>query len=128
MPFHCELDRESQVLCTAFDGSFTFGDFLASGEETRRHITDKITAVIWDYTEVTSFDVSTAEIRQMAAMPSPYPAGIPSIAVAPTDYVYGMFRMFQILSEATRPHLGVVRTREDAYRMLGIARMNFDRV
>ena len=129
MSYRLEFDKDNKVLCTAFEGQLSFADFLPSEVETRRYIQEKTpVAGIWDYSEVTSFDVSPIEVRQMAKMPPIYPPGVPRFAIAPSDYVYRMFRMFQILGEENRPDLQVVRTRKEAYKILGFQGMNFERI
>jgi hypothetical protein len=40
------------------------------------------------------------------------------VIVASQDYLFGMMRMFQILTEASRPDLNVVRTLDEAHRLL----------
>jgi hypothetical protein len=85
-------------------------------------------AGIWDFSEVTSFALSSPEVHQMAQTPPFYPPGIPRFVITPSDYMYGMFRMFQILGEANYPGLQVVRTGEEAFRILGIHGMKFERI
>ena len=47
------------------------------------------------------------------------------VFVAPSDFIYGSIRRFQILSEKTRQNLHVVRTMQDAYKLLGIESPKF---
>ena len=44
----------------------------------------------------------------------------PRIIIAPQTYAYGLLRMFQGLSERTRPLLQIVHTVEEALSALGI--------
>jgi hypothetical protein len=81
---------------------------------------------IFDFSPVTEFEVSTSAIRQLAAAPPAFPPGSIRILVIPKDYIYGLARMFQILGEKTRPELQVVRTLEDAYRLLKVESPAFD--
>jgi hypothetical protein len=48
------------------------------------------------------------------------------VFVAPTPHIYGMARMFEILGEATRPNLHVVRTLEEAYKVLNVQEPQFE--
>ena len=50
------------------------------------------------------------------------------VFVAPKDLIYGMARMFQILGEATRPDLPVVRTMDEAYSLLQVESPEFSPV
>jgi hypothetical protein len=47
------------------------------------------------------------------------------VFVAPSDFIYGSIRMFQILPEKTRKSLHVVRTMQDAYKLLGVESPQF---
>jgi hypothetical protein len=75
---------------------------------------------ILDFSGVTDFEVSSEAIRQLAAAPPALPAGYMRVLVIPQIFIYGLARMFQILGEKNRPELQVVRTLEEAYRLLGV--------
>jgi hypothetical protein len=129
MSHHFEFDRDNKVFCTSYEEELSLADFLSVGEETRRRILDmNPVAGMSDFSEVTSFALSSAEVRQMAETPPVYPPGIPRFVVAPRDYIYGMARMFQMFAEVNRPELQVVRTRLEAYKILGLQGMNFERM
>jgi hypothetical protein len=50
----------------------------------------------------------------------------PNIIVAPQTDAFGLTRMFQTLGERARPNLQVVRTLDDALRVLGIQSPHFE--
>jgi hypothetical protein len=50
---------------------------------------------------------------------------VPRIIVAPTPYLFGMSRMFQILGESKRPMLQVLSSTDEAYAQLDIAKPEF---
>lgn len=75
---------------------------------------------ITDFTEVTQFNISTNQIREVAETQSPL-AESKRVMVAPSDVAYGTSRMFQALAWHTRPNITVVRTLAEAYQVLGIA-------
>ena len=80
---------------------------------------------IIDFSKVTDFHVSSETVRQVAAAPTALPAQYLRVIVIPSDFIYGMGRMFQILSEKTRPELHVVRTMDEAYRLLHVESPEF---
>lgn len=43
----------------------------------------------------------------------------------PKNFIYGLARMFQILTEDTRPELQVVRTMDEAFRLLEVKSPEF---
>jgi hypothetical protein len=80
---------------------------------------------IWDFSRVTQFDVSTEAIREIAQKPPIVPSGYMRVLVAPQDFLYGLTRMFQILSERNHPDLHVVRTMDEAYTLLRVKSPEF---
>jgi hypothetical protein len=80
---------------------------------------------IADVTQVTHFDVSSYALRQLAETPPAIPPEQMRIFLAPTTFVYGMARMFQMLGERTRPNLHIARTLDEAYRLLQVESPEF---
>lgn len=80
---------------------------------------------ILDFSHVTEFEVSSDAIRQVAAAAPVFPPGHMRIMVIPQTFIYGLARMFQILTESTRPELHVVRTMEEAYSLLDVESPDF---
>ena len=82
---------------------------------------------LMDFSGVTSFDVSSETIRQLAhqapALPDP---ALPRVVIAPSGLTYGLLRMFQAVGGSTRPNLQVVRTQEEAYELLGLQAPRFE--
>lgn len=73
---------------------------------------------IVDVSGVTRHNVSTSLITTMARRHSPDLST--RVFVAPKDVAYGTARMFQTLSESTRKNIHVVRTMQEAYKVLGV--------
>jgi hypothetical protein len=97
----------------------TAGKYLASHPPCRG---------ITDFSGVTEFEVSSSTIRDLAQTPPAFPPGYMRIVVAPKDHVYGMARMFQIVGADTRSDLHVVRTMDEAYRLLQVKSPEFSPV
>lgn len=79
--------------------------------------------VILDLSPVTEFAVSSDAIRRVAATPVPRRSAEDVwILVIQKDVIYGLTRMFQILTETTGNYceLQVVRTLDEAYRLLRV--------
>jgi hypothetical protein len=82
--------------------------------------------MIIDLSEVTKFDVSPQTIHELAEyQPTVKDPSVPRIIVAPTPYLFGMSRMFQILGESKRPMLQVLSSADEAYAQLDIAKPEF---
>jgi hypothetical protein len=69
-------------------------------------------------TGVTAFDVDSQVIRRLALLPPNFPDPIFKAIVAPTDFLFGMMRMFQIAGSETRQQLQIVRTMNEALTLL----------
>jgi hypothetical protein len=81
---------------------------------------------IVDLSGLTHFNVSTSTIMKLAMSHSP---DLPTrVYVATKDVVYGSTRMFQALSENTRKNVHVVRTLDEAYKLLGVESPKFTSV
>jgi hypothetical protein len=88
----------------------------------------KPVAGISDFTAVTKFNVTSDQIRRAAMQPSPYPEETPRFMVAPTDHLFGMARMYELVADRPEAMLKVVRTREAALAALGVKNAKFERV
>jgi hypothetical protein len=80
---------------------------------------------ITDVSGVTKSKVSSNAIQSLARSAPAIPKGYIRVMVVPQDYIYGMMRMFQILSEITRPDFHVVRTLDEAYNLLEVESPEF---
>ena len=129
MGFVMEFDAKNNVLRGALEGRVTDAILLDCYETAARYTASHPPCRgIWDFSQVTNFDVSSDAIRQMAGRSPIIPGGYMRVLVVPQDLLYGMMRMFQILSEKTRPELRVVRTMDEAYRLLLIESPEFSPV
>jgi hypothetical protein len=127
--YQLEFDNDNKVLCTVFEGRYSFADFLSSGEATHRLIMEKNpVARIWDFSKVTHFDIRSVDIYKLADTFPIYPPGVSRFVVASSDYVYGRLRMWRGLGENISPELQVVRTRKEAYQILGLPGMKLERI
>ncbi len=130
MGFFLEFDAANNTVKLTFEATVTtmdigggaysaLRDFVASGFSCRG---------IADFSQVTTVEAPGSMIRNRAKLPPAMPGGELFIIVAPRDHVYGLSRMFAMMAEHTRPHVHVVRTLDEAYRMLGITTPQFRRV
>jgi hypothetical protein len=67
-----------------------------------------------DFSGVEIFEVSIGFIHQLARTPPAIPVGRPRVLIAPRPDIYGMSRMFQILSDYMNDELNVVRALDEA--------------
>lgn len=121
-----EFDAKHNILRGTLDGRMTGAILLDFYAKTVKYMASRPPCHgILDFTAVTEFEVSSRAIREVAAAPPAFPAGYTRVLVIPRDYIYGLARMFQILTERTRPELQVVRTMDEAYRLLKVESPEF---
>jgi hypothetical protein len=119
MSFVMEFDPKNNILRGILEGRVTDAILLDSYAAAARYATSHPPCRgLLDCSKVTEFEVSTDTIREVAEKPPIIPTGYMRVIVASQDYLFGMMRMFQILSEASRPDLHVVRTIDEAERLL----------
>jgi hypothetical protein len=115
------LDERHRVLYIRFAGVVTDDVLLRSFQRVREWFAIHGHASnITDFSEVDSFQVTEAAVRQLAERPPLVPDNYLRVVVAPQDEAYGMARMFEMLGSETRNHVYVVRTHREAFRIVGV--------
>jgi len=129
MDFRFEFDAQNKILLSRFEGRLTDESAAEFYEAAWKHATaNDAHAGIVDFSSTTEFAVSSEMIRQLARHKPALPNAIrrPRVIVAPQTHAFGLFRMFQITGEHTRPLLQVVRTMEEAFAALGVQAPHFE--
>ncbi len=126
MAFVIEFDARNNILRARLEGRVTDAILLDAYTIMARYaVSHSGCRGIADISGVTEFDVSISAVRQLAKAPPAIPAPYMRVFVAPQAHVYGMARMFQVLGEETRPNLHIVRTLDEAYRLLQVEAPEF---
>lgn len=121
-----EFDSRNNILRGTLEGSMTGARLLEFYTAATKFMASHPPCRgILDFSHVTEFEVSSDAIRQVAAAAPVFPPGHMRIMVIPQTFIYGLARMFQILTESTRPELHVVRTMEEAYSLLDVESPDF---
>jgi hypothetical protein len=128
MGLSIEYDKVNKVLLVRLGGSLT-DDSPADIAETVQKCSaaTDARAFITDVSSVTDFTVSTECLRRLAKQE---PALVevaqrPNVIVASQAHAFGLARMFQTMGERTRPHLHVVHSMSEAFRVLEILSPHF---
>jgi hypothetical protein len=126
-----EYDAENKILLATIEGPLTAAVLVelqeAAGKWARSSNAELEVGIV-DISRVTKVEISSDEIRDVARRPMPLPSKVLRIGVAPKDLLYGLVRMFQLLTESTRPNFQNVRTLEEAYRLINVEAPQFERV
>jgi|SRR5208337_2570638 len=129
MAFVLEFDARNGILRVRLEGRVTDAILLDCYGTTAKYVASHPPCRgIVDVSAVTKFDVSSTAIRQLTKIPPAFPAASMRIFVAPQPHVFGMARMFQMLSEESRPHLHIVHTLDEAYSLLEVEAPEFSPV
>jgi hypothetical protein len=130
MPYYFDFDPKNRILRGRFQGRVTdellreyYG--IAGGYFERTAARAGIT----DLSGVTSFEVSSQLIRELASSP---PAILdqefPRFIVAASPPIFGTARMFELAGQDTRPNLHVVRTMKEVCVILGVLDPKFEAI
>ena len=127
---HFEYDDTHKVLAVRAVGEMDDEIFKACYSTVGRLVQElEVRAAFFDLTNVRRFTVSAATIRHVSTLSPVLPDPTPRCVIASQDHIYGMVRMFQIVSIRGRDNLHVFRTQKDAYEALGLtAAAEFHRV
>jgi hypothetical protein len=121
VPTSLLIDKTSRIVYSTFHGRVTDEDLLSQIEAIRKHpdFSPDLREVV-DFSGVVAFAASANTVTRIASQESLYHRNARRIIVASEDLVFGLARMFQMRGEDKRPNLEVVRTLDEAKRLLGI--------
>ena len=128
MSYHFEFDSRNRLLLAVAYGRVDDTELreLYFGILKRKDEHDALTGIL-DLSGVTDFDVRSETIRGLANMAPNFQDPALRAVVAPTDFLFGMARMFQSRGAATREQLCIVRSLNEALGLLGVASPQFQR-
>ena len=87
-----------------------------------------VEGVITDFSQVTGSDFSVGFLRRLADSKPVIAPGKPSVIVAPQPVMFGMARVFQNLRERDGADNVVVRSIQEALKLMGLEGCEFKRV
>ncbi len=128
MAFRFEFDPMNKILLVRLEGRLT-DELLAEAYETAQKyaVATDASAGIWDTSSVTEFAVSSEILRSLASRePIIADPTRPRVVVASKTVAFGLFRMFQLTGERTRPLLTVVHTMDEALAVIGVPSPQFE--
>lgn len=129
MPYSFHFDAENGIVLARFTGALSDEEFTQFFRVGGRKVvaTVDFRSMIIDFSELTSFDVSTETMRTIA-WEEPIDADIsrPRVIIATEPHIYGLCRIYASHGEDTRPNLHVVRSLEHAYAILSVINPKFE--
>jgi hypothetical protein len=126
VPCRYEIDRANQVLRMVFEGALT-DTVLREYYHSAAAIVASVNCVTYiaDFSTVTSVEITSEAVQELAHSPMILADPTPRALIAVSDYLYGMARMFQMLSEK-REMMYVVRSMSEALKVLGLSDLHFE--
>ena len=120
MPYALQILPTLRLTLTRVDGTLSSDD-LRRHELELQHAPDFVPDLrqLIDFRQLTSLEVTARDIRD-AASAQPFTGGAMRVFVITTDELFGMARMYQILTEDTPHDLHLVRDIDEAFSLLGI--------
>ena len=126
MPFRFESDELHRIIRIVFEGPCTDDDMLeayyALGLLLERN---SPASVIIDYTDVTDIRISTEAVREYSYRLPTVDTDDFLIAVAPQPIMYGIARMFEVITAETRANMHVVHSMKEALALMGVSSAPF---
>jgi len=128
MPHHFRFSQEHRILLTVMEGNIDGTEIEIIDQEMRARIArTQPSAGISDLTAVKTFNVPNHILHKAAIRePPPFPAQTRRFIVAPSDFLYGMMRMYELIANRGEGKLMVVRRIEDALGSLGASNVRFE--
>ncbi len=122
MPAELKLDHTKRVVRTRAWDIVTAGDLYALSSQVRGLFADGTIDAAWselvDFREVTRMDFVPVEAVRALAQSNPWPKESRRVILAPVAVVFGMSRMYQLLSASDDDAIAVVRTEAEALEFL----------
>jgi len=125
-----DFDPINRILRSTFQGRVTDKDVL-NDQRMMLLLTgflDPLGAIV-DLSDADPFEATPDGLRHLAKLPPAMPKADRScVVVAPSDYIFGLVRIFEIEGGATRPNLHVVRSTDEAYGILALWEPRFEEI
>ncbi len=129
MAYYFEFDSSHGILRCRHEGDVTDESLKECYEVAGRYAAFTNPGVaIMDFSSVSSLNVSSQTVRDLAHRLPGMPGSLPRFLVVPSTYMYGLARMFQQYGSETRPEVHVVRSVDEAYTFLGVREPQFEPV
>ncbi len=122
MPAECELDFTNRVVRTRGWDLVTAGDLFALSTRIETLLADGTIDAGWrelvDFRQVTRTEFIPTEAVRELARSNPWPKSARRVIVAPVNVVFGVSRMYQLLTASGDAQIAVVRTEAEALEFL----------
>jgi hypothetical protein len=113
------IDVKRRLVVITFAGENTEEEIIGLGSKIESHPDfDPSFSEIIDCRAISTVGVSTAGVGRLARRKGIFDPASLHVIVAPRDHIFGIARMGQALADQTVPNIVVVRTMDEAYKIL----------
>src|SRR6185369_10228667 len=129
MPYYYEFDDTHRILLAIQYGHVDDNEAREMYLDMRRRKDEgqALTGIL-DLTPVTNFEVSTQTVCELAYLPPNFTDPTLRAVVAPTDFLFGIARMFQMTGSDGREELHIVRTLDEALTLMDAKEAQFHKL
>jgi hypothetical protein len=121
MSVHVDIDTNRKLVIVTYTGEISEAEAFGAARLERSHPDfDSSFSEICDLSGVTGDVVSSFAVEQLARRQSIFSRTSRHVVVAPQPHVFGRARMAEVYAEELKPHVIVVRTVNEAYKVLGL--------
>jgi len=121
------IDVNQRLVVTTFFGEINEAEILGHASRVRSHSDfDPSFAELVDFSGVTGGSVSLSTIQAAASRESIFNPASMHVVIAPRDVVFGLARMSEVYAEKTKPNFVVVRTIDEARKLLRLEKTGLD--
>jgi hypothetical protein len=115
------IDVERRLVVTTFAGENSEEEIIGLASKIQSHPDfDPSFSEIIDCRAISTVGISTAGVGRIARRKNIFDPASLHVIVAPQDHIFGLARMGQALADQTVPNIVVVRTMEEAYKLLNL--------
>ena len=114
------IDVEQRLVVSTFFGEIGDAEILDHSSSIRSHPDfDPSFSELLDFSGITGGSpIATSTIQELAQRESIFNPASLHVIVAPQDFIFGLARMAEVFGQKTKPNLVVVRTVEEARKIL----------
>lgn len=117
------IDVKQRLVVVTFPAETTEEEIIDLASRIRSHPDfDPSFSEIVDCSAASGAGISSAAIERISRRENIFDRTSLHVIVAPRDHVFGLVRMAQTMAEQTVPNVAVVRTMEEAHRVLAAAK------
>jgi hypothetical protein len=121
------IDVNQRLVISTFSGELSDAELLGHASLIRSHPDfDPSFSEILDFSGVTGSNLSASAVRELSRRVSIFNLTSAHVVIAPQDHIFGLARMAEVFAEKSKPNGVVVRTMDEARKILRLEKPALD--